>query len=165
MTPHVPRLKQLKMYVTPETWAYYLSCDTLRAPIEAIKKCQVGLPARIFNDTSNIHCNKYPLGLNLLISWCSKNNVELNVNKTKEIIEDFGRKKPSPLSHLLIDVEIVKHFGFGFTISNDFKWELKIVKKGQQLLYFLRMLRSFGVTTIIMLTELQSSVGWVYHRE
>jgi len=35
--------------------------------------------------------------VNKLISWCSKNNPELNVNKRKEIIVDLRTKKSSPL--------------------------------------------------------------------
>ena len=71
---------------------------------------------------------------------------------------DFRRKKSSPPSPLVIDgrtVEIVKHFKFlGSTISSNLKWELNgvnIVKKPQQRLYFLRRLRSFGLTTQVML--------------
>ena len=97
--------------------------------------------------------------MNKGISWCSKNNLEFNVNKTRELIVDFRRKKSSPLSHLFIDgrtVEIVLHVKcLGSTISNNLKWELRIdtiIKKAQQPLYFLRTLRSFGLTTQIMLT-------------
>ena len=67
---------------------------------------------------------------------------------------DFRRKKSSPASPLVIDgrtVEIVQHFKFlGSTISSNLKWELNvvnIVKKAHQRLYFLRRLRSFGLTT------------------
>ena len=73
------------------------------------------------------------------------------------MIVDFRRKK-SPLSPLLIDgktVEIVQHVKFlGSMISSDLKWKLNvdtIVKKAQQRLYFLRRLRSFGLTTQITL--------------
>ena len=52
-------------------------------------------------------------------------------------------------------VEIVQHFKFlGSTISSNLKWELNvvnIVKKAQQRLYLLRRLRSFGLTTPVML--------------
>ena len=82
--------------------------------------------------------------------------MELNVSKTKEMIVDFRRKK-SPLSPLIDGktVEIVQHVKFlGSMISSDLKWELNvdtIVKKAQQRLYFLRRLRSFVLTTQIML--------------
>ena len=118
-------------------------------------------------------------GKNKLLNWCGENNLELNVNKTKEMIVYFRRKKSS-LSPLLIDgktVEIVQHVQFlGFTISNDLKSELNIdtiVKKAQQRLYFLRRLRSFGLTTQITLNFYKAdrecshlfdhSVVWFYH--
>ena len=101
--------------------------------------------------------SEYRDQVNKLINWCDENNLELNVSKTKEMIVDFRRKKP-PISPLLIDgktVEIVQHVKFlGSTISSDLKWELNvdtIVKKAQQRLYFLRRLRSFGLTTQITL--------------
>ena len=104
--------------------------------------------------------SEYRDQVNKLINWCNDNNLELNINKTKEIIVDFRRKKYSPPLPLVIDgrtVEIVKHFKFvGSTISSNLKWELKthvvnIVKKAKQRLYFLRRLRSFGLTTQVML--------------
>ena len=101
--------------------------------------------------------SEYRDQVNKLISWCNDNNLELNVNKTKEIIVDFRTKKSSPPSPLVIDdrtVEIVQYFKFiGSTISSNHKWELNvvnIVKKAQQRLYFLRRLRSFGLTTQVM---------------
>ena len=70
------------------------------------------------------------------------------------MIVDFRRKKSSALSPLLINgrsVEIVLHVKcIGSTICNNLKWVLNvatIVKKAQQRLYFLRRLRSFGLTT------------------
>ncbi|KAK2167160.1 hypothetical protein NP493_1287g01002 [Ridgeia piscesae] len=101
--------------------------------------------------------SEYRDQVNKLISWCNDNNLELNVNKTKEIIVDFRTKKSSPPSPLVIDdrtVEIVQYFKcIGSTISSNHKWELNvvnIVKKAQQRLYFLRRLRSFGLTTQVM---------------
>ena len=77
--------------------------------------------------------------VNKLISWCNDNNLELNVNKTKEMIVNFRRKKSSPPLPLVIDgrtVEIVQHFKFlGSTISSNLKWEVNvvnIVNKAQQ---------------------------------
>ena len=59
--------------------------------------------------------SEYRDQVNKLISWCNDNNLELNVNKTKEMILDFRRKKPSPASPPVIDgwtLEIVQHFKF-----------------------------------------------------
>ena len=86
-----------------------------------------------------------------LISWSSKNNLELNVNTTKEMIVDFRRT-----------VEIIQHFKFlPSAIYNNLKWELNIdtiVKKAQQRLYFLRRLRWFGLTTQLMLTFYRAAI-------
>ena len=92
--------------------------------------------------------------VNKLISWCNDNHLELNVNKTKEIIGDFRRKKSSPPLPLVINGRTVEIKFLGSTISSNLKWELNvvnIVKKAQQRLYFLRRLRSFGLTTQVML--------------
>ena len=74
------------------------------------------------------------------------------------MIVDFRREKYSPPSPLVIDgrtVEIVQHFKLlGSTISGNLKWELtvvNIVKKALQRLYFLRRLKSFGLTTQVVL--------------
>ena len=91
-----------------------------------------------------------------LVSWCTQNNLELNVSKTKEIIVDFRTKK-SPILPLLINgehVEQVKSFKFlGTTISHDLKWSDHIgaaVKKARQRMYFLRQLHKFRVSQAIL---------------
>ena len=83
---------------------------------------------------------------------------------------DFRRKKSSPLSPLLADgrtVEILQNFRFyGSVISNNLKWKKNIdiiVKKAQQRLYFLRRLRSFGLTTQIMLIFYR--VSWQFQAQ
>ena len=64
--------------------------------------------------------SEYRDQVNKLISWCSENNLELNVNKTNEMTVYFRIKKSSQLPPLLIDaktVEIIQHFKFlGSTI-------------------------------------------------
>ena len=79
----------------------------------------------------------------------------MNVKKTKEVIIDF-RRKPTEMAPLLInggELEIVESFKFlGTTISNDLKWSINvdiILKKAQQRLFFLRLLRRFGVLVLV----------------
>lgn len=91
-----------------------------------------------------------------LVEWCSDNDLELNVKKTKEMVIDF-RQKPSDIAPLFINntqVEIVSHFTFlGVLISNDLKWTLnvdQIVMKAQQRLFFLRRLKSFHVSVALL---------------
>ena len=104
---------------------------------------------------TNSNESEYRDQVNKLIGWCSENNLELNVDKTKETIVDFRRI----FSPLLIEgrtVETVQHFRFlGSRISSNLKWKLNIdsiVKRAQHRLYILRRLRSFGLSTQIMLT-------------
>ena len=88
-----------------------------------------------------------------LTKWCSINNLELNVSKTKEVIVDFrlNREAPTPIIINGAEVEIVDNFKYlGVHISKDLKWHLNctsIVKKAQQRLYFLRCLKKAGVST------------------
>ena len=69
---------------------------------------------------------------------------------------DF-RKHKNPMCQLLIDNTVVKQvesFKFlGSTISSDLSWgnnTASMVKKGQQRMYFLRQLKKFGISPIIL---------------
>ncbi|TWW72322.1 hypothetical protein D4764_16G0008190 [Takifugu flavidus] len=82
-----------------------------------------------------------------LVSWCGHNNLQLNAQKTVEMIVDF-RKVTAPLPPLaLMDspITIADSFSFlGTTITRDLKWEPTIsslIKKAQQRMFFLRKLR------------------------
>ena len=91
-----------------------------------------------------------------LTTWCSDNNLELNVGKTEEMIIDFRRGAGSEIQPLLIngsEVKIVKTFKFlGIHLSNDLGWGPNVdhcVKKAQRRMYFLRRLRSFGMSSSV----------------
>uniref|UniRef100_A0A670HWE1 Alkylated DNA repair protein AlkB homologue 8 N-terminal domain-containing protein n=1 Tax=Podarcis muralis TaxID=64176 RepID=A0A670HWE1_PODMU len=82
-----------------------------------------------------------------LTEWCRANNLLINTRKTKELVVDFRRQK-SNVQPLLIDgvcVERVTTFRFlGIELQEDLSWSVNIrglVKKAQQRLYFLRILR------------------------
>ncbi|TWW66905.1 hypothetical protein D4764_20G0009370 [Takifugu flavidus] len=82
-----------------------------------------------------------------LVSWCGHNNLQLNAQKTVEMIVDF-RKVTAPLPPLaLMDspITIADSFRFlGTTITRDLKWEPTIsslIKKAQQRMFFLQKLR------------------------
>ena len=99
-----------------------------------------------------------------LVQWCGDNNLQLNVAKTKEMVIDFRKKKPA-LDPLIIDdqdVEQVEVFKFlGCHISNDMKWSIQInenIKKAQQRLYFLRRLKSFGLSVSILVNFYRASI-------
>ena len=92
-----------------------------------------------------------------LAAWCSDNDLELNVSKTKEVIIDFRRSSHTP-DPLMINgqlVEQVSSFKFlGTVISDDLKWDTNInsiVKKCHQRLHFLRQLKKFRLSTSLLL--------------
>ena len=56
-----------------------------------------------------------------LAGWCSENDLELNVSKTKEMVFDFRKKLLTIAGEV---IEEVKSFKFlGTTISSDLKWD------------------------------------------
>lgn len=89
-----------------------------------------------------------------LIMWCRRNNLSLNVGKTKEVIIDFRRNKPThtPVYINNSAVEIVNTFKFlGIHISDSFSWSFHItcaIKKAHQRLYFLRCLKKYGMSMV-----------------
>ena len=83
-----------------------------------------------------------------LEAWCKENSLQLNASKTKEVIVDFRRKERSEHAPLIIQgqqVETVSSVKFlGTHISKDLSWSVNsaaLVKKANQRLYFLRVLR------------------------
>ncbi|XP_061632970.1 uncharacterized protein LOC133479688 [Phyllopteryx taeniolatus] len=82
--------------------------------------------------------------------WCGRHNLELNTLKTVEMIVDF-RRHPSPQLPLTSSclVSTVETFMFlGITISQDLNWATNInsvLKKAQQRMYFLRLLRKHSL--------------------
>ena len=86
-----------------------------------------------------------------LAVWCQDNNLSLNVNKTKEMIVDY-RKKRTEHTPILIDgavVEQVESFKFlGVHITNKLTWSKHtktVVKRARQNLFPLRRLKRFGM--------------------
>ncbi|CAI5682340.1 unnamed protein product [Oreochromis niloticus] len=99
-----------------------------------------------------------------LAAWCSENNLALNTKKTKELIVDF-RSHSTDLAPLYINgecVERVHTFRFlGVLISADISWTDNIsavVKKAQQRLHFLWVLRKYKLNSNLLLTFYRSSI-------
>lgn len=99
------------------------------------------------------------------VSYCEGNNLELNVLKTKEIIIDFRTSKKSDIVPLVINgqrVEIVEKFKFlGTFITKTLSWDCTIVdnlKRAQQRIYFLRRLKSFGVSKPILISFYRATI-------
>ena len=89
-------------------------------------------------------------------TWCSKNYLNLNVSKTKELIFDFRKcpKQNIPLSINNHNVEITSEYKYLGTIIDDkLLWShncTNVYSKVQQRIYFLRKLSNFGVNSTIM---------------
>uniref|UniRef100_A0A669E0D3 Reverse transcriptase domain-containing protein n=1 Tax=Oreochromis niloticus TaxID=8128 RepID=A0A669E0D3_ORENI len=86
-----------------------------------------------------------------LSEWCVDNNLDLNTTKTKELVVDFRRRK-SELQPVSINgecVERVSSFKFlGVHIDTDLQWSSNtsaVLKKAQQRLHFLRILRKMDL--------------------
>eukprot|EP00061_Rhincodon_typus_P014416 g41417.t1 len=83
--------------------------------------------------------------------WCNKNNLSLNIDKTKELNIDFRKKggDHTPIYINRTEVERVKNIKFfGVTITDNLSYTTHVdatVKKAQQRLLFFRRLRKFGV--------------------
>ncbi|TWW67277.1 hypothetical protein D4764_02G0003180 [Takifugu flavidus] len=84
------------------------------------------------------------------VRWCRENHLQLNVTKTKMVV-DFSKSKspPFPLCISGKDVEIVPSYRFlGVQLDNKLEWSTNtdaVYKKAMSRLYFLRRLRSFSV--------------------
>ncbi len=100
-----------------------------------------------------------------LAVWCSLNNLELNTLKTVEMIVDFRRNPPAlpPLTIMNSTVTAVESFRFlDTTISQNLKWDnhiVSIVKKAQQILYFLRQLRKFNLPQELLIQSTLPSLN------
>uniref|UniRef100_A0A3P9JDD6 Reverse transcriptase domain-containing protein n=1 Tax=Oryzias latipes TaxID=8090 RepID=A0A3P9JDD6_ORYLA len=94
-----------------------------------------------------------------LENWCERNNLLLNVSKTKELIVDFATKQKQRRNYQtpVIDkspVERVNSFRYlGVHITQDLSWSCHIntvVKKARQRLYHLRRLRDFRLPSVVL---------------
>ncbi|KAM3874682.1 extracellular calcium-sensing receptor-like [Diretmus argenteus] len=98
----------------------------------------------------------YRSEIDLLLTWCSRNNLELNALKTVELIVDF-RRNPAPPPPIILGgtpVATVESCRFlGVTVSQDLKWGPNIdtlTKKAQKRLFFLRQLRKFHLPRTLL---------------
>ncbi|KAF7669875.1 hypothetical protein LDENG_00100560, partial [Lucifuga dentata] len=99
-----------------------------------------------------------------LTEWCSANNLLLNTTKTKEIIVDF-RKNRTDLTPLYIHGDCVERVHtlkyLGILISADLSWSSNttaVIKKAQQRLHFLRILRKNNLDGKLLETFYRSCI-------
>lgn len=93
--------------------------------------------------------------MNNLTKWCQENHLSLNIDKTKELLVDLrrqGREHPP----IIIDetsVERVNSFkSLSVHVNEDLTWTAHtdaVLKKTHQL-FFLRLLRKFGMSPSII---------------
>eukprot|EP00061_Rhincodon_typus_P001745 g15653.t1 len=116
--------------------------------MNTIYKFATTLVGRIFNN----HKPKYRREIQGLVSRCNKNNLSLNIGKTKELIIDFRKKggEHTPIYLNGTEVERVKSIKFlGVMITDNLSWASQVnatVKKAQQRLFFRRRLRKFDIS-------------------
>ncbi|XP_078801091.1 uncharacterized protein LOC144991141 [Oryzias latipes] len=97
-----------------------------------------------------------------LVSWSSINNLELNTQKTVEMMMDF-RKVTAPSPPLILSnspITIVDSVLF-LGITQDLKWEPSIsslLKKVQQRIYFLRQLKKAAGPDDEMMVQLYTAI-------
>ncbi|TKS65974.1 putative RNA-directed DNA polymerase from transposon BS [Collichthys lucidus] len=94
---------------------------------------------------------EYRTLIDSFVDWSEQNHLRLNINKTREMVIDFRRKK-APSQPLRIRGEVVEEVEdyryLGVVIDNRLDWKSNteaVYKKGMSRLYFLRKLRSFNV--------------------
>lgn len=99
-----------------------------------------------------------------LTAYCRGNNLLLNTAKTKELIIDYRRKK-TDIPPLIISgdwVERVADFCFlGVHIGEGLTWSAnstELLKKAQQRLYFLRILRNNNITQKLLVSFYRASI-------
>ena len=95
--------------------------------------------------------SSYRSSVESLVDWCDSNHLLLNVAKTKEMVVDFRRDQPRPTPLVIKgeEVEMVDQYRYlGSIIDNKLDWSANcqaLLGRGNQRLYFLRKLNSFGV--------------------
>ena len=90
------------------------------------------------------------------VEWCEQNYIEINVNKTKELIVDYRQKK-TPIPAIIINGQSVGRVSeykyLGTVIDEELKFDINTkckIGKLQQRLFFLRKLNSFGIQSTIL---------------
>ncbi|TWW75377.1 putative RNA-directed DNA polymerase from transposon BS [Takifugu flavidus] len=131
--------------LSPLLFSLYTNCCT--SSHQSVKLIKFADDTTLIGLISNGDETAYRREVARLVSWCGHNNLQLNAQKTVEMIVDF-RKVTAPLPPLaLMDtpITIMDSFRFlGTTITRDLKWEPTIsslIKKAQQRMFFLRKLR------------------------
>jgi hypothetical protein len=110
------------------------------------------------NDIEYMECIKF------VGKWCKDNFLDLNVQKTKEVIFDF-RKNSAHKQPVRIDsecIEVVNEYKYlGVLIDNKLSFKFHVeqqVKKVQKGLYFVRYLRKFNIDKELIVLFVQATI-------
>uniref|UniRef100_A0A3P9HQA2 Reverse transcriptase domain-containing protein n=1 Tax=Oryzias latipes TaxID=8090 RepID=A0A3P9HQA2_ORYLA len=131
--------------LSPLLFSLYTNCCT--SSHDSVKLIKFADDTTLIGLISNDDESAYRMEVDRLGLWCSINNLELNTQKTVEMIVDFRRvTAPSPpLTLSDSPITLVDSVRFlGTTITQDLKWEpciCSLLKKAQQRMYFLRQLK------------------------
>ena len=100
--------------------------------------------------------SKYVDEINKFVTYCNTNLLELNVEKTKEIIIDFRKSKAQPYpiiinDHTVVRVSICNYLRI--MLNNDLSWSNNtdyIISKLNSRLYCLRKFKKFNINIYIL---------------
>uniref|UniRef100_A0A1A8CJ36 Reverse transcriptase domain-containing protein n=2 Tax=Nothobranchius kadleci TaxID=1051664 RepID=A0A1A8CJ36_NOTKA len=131
--------------LSPLLFSLYTNCCT--SSHDSVKLIKFADDTTLIGLISDGDESAYRREVERLVYWCSSNNLELNAQKTVEMIVDFRKVTAPSLPLVLTDTPVttVDSFRFlGTTITHDLRWEPSIsslIKKAQQRMYFLRQLK------------------------
>uniref|UniRef100_A0A8C6L2R7 Reverse transcriptase domain-containing protein n=1 Tax=Nothobranchius furzeri TaxID=105023 RepID=A0A8C6L2R7_NOTFU len=139
---------------SPLLFSLYTNCCT--SSHDSVKLIKFADDTTLIGLISDGDESAYRREVERLVYWCSSNNLELNAQKTVEMIVDFRKVTAPSLPLVLTDTPVttVDSFRFlGTTITHDLRWEPSIsslIKKAQQRMYFLRQLKKDKLPAQIM---------------
>ena len=123
---------------------FILMINDLKTGVPTFKYVDDTTIYSITNDTKNSSAQE---AMDTIMSWSNANNMKINAKKTKEMLIFFS-KVPPEVENIIVNGEKLERAEcvtlLGLRISNKLTWEIHvnyIVKRGQQRLFCLTMLR------------------------
>ncbi|KAI8513921.1 hypothetical protein Bbelb_082450 [Branchiostoma belcheri] len=140
------------------------------ALINSAAENAVSMRWKFVDDLNLLECRKVreppaiQQDLDELSKWSTEQNMKLHPKKCKVMYLNFSKSVPQLPSlkidnYPLVQVKVAKLLGLH--IQSDLKWNTQVdhmVKKGNQRLFFLRRLKTFGVTSDDLVTVYTSFV-------
>lgn len=138
--------------LSPLLFSLYTNCCT--SSHQSVKLIKFADDTTLVGLISRGDESAYRREIDSLLTWCTRNNLELNALKTVELMVDFRRNPTPPIILGGTPVATVESCRFlGVTVSQDLKWGPHIdtlTKKAQQRLFFLRQLRKFHLPRTLL---------------